>query len=172
MTIPAESPPQTSSYSLRHSLKMGLLGGLIIAVILLGWQVYQHQSEKRAAASTLHQFMQAMAADDLGTAYGFFSSRSQVIFSLEELGILKANNPHRYTGYANLSLAQFEMTTVSHQSPHAPQGKVAQVSGTITYADGSAGLVSAALEKEAGQWRIAFVEINHGPDPPPSDQSL
>jgi hypothetical protein len=51
-----------------------------------------------------------------------------------------------------------------NSNPDAPQGTVAEVSGTISYAGGIKGDFDAVLEKHGGKWQLDSINITVPPD--------
>ncbi len=127
--------------------------------------------EKAPVAAVLDAFMQDMAAKDADRAYALFSPRSQRQTPLADLeAMLQGNNYKLFEGYLSLSVNQINLSVAVNTDPDAPQGSVAHVSGTVTYANGFTGAFTAVLEKVDGLWMLYHIEIMVPPDKFPSEQ--
>jgi hypothetical protein len=135
-----------------------------IAAFTIGRGILGITAEQTAMTPVLDQFMRAMVARDVTAAYALFSARAQRQTPIADLTALDTGaNYVLFEGYQSLTIDSTNITNSVNTSPDQPQGQVATISGTITYANTITGSFRATLEKEAGTWRLDAINITVPP---------
>jgi hypothetical protein len=111
-------------------------------------------TERAAITSLIDRFLRAMTQRDITTAYDLFSSRVRQQMPMTTLTELRKAQPYLYDGYQTVTLDMLDIITTAETNPVGPQGTVASVLATITYADGSSGSLRATLEQEHEAWQM------------------
>ena len=162
------SPPKRR----KNSILIGL--GVAIAVICLCSVVliialvrgaYRVNVEKRPIEKVITAFMESMEQGDVQNAYTLFSPRARRQFLLADLESLsQGNNYVLFEGYDHLSIQNLSILNSNNSNSDLPQGKVADVTGAITYDGGYIGQFDAILEKVDGVWMIHRINVMAPPD--------
>jgi hypothetical protein len=140
-------------------LSLGLC--LALSVAALG----KVRVEWAPVASALDTFMKEMEAKDVESAYALLSPRSQRQSPMTSLEALTQGNSYvLFEGYESLDVQNLNLTATANADPDAPQGTVAEVTATVTYAGGFTGELSAVLEKVDGAWRLFGVSVTVPPN--------
>lgn len=150
---------------------LGILGvgllcvGVVVCVSTLALGARSVESEREPVTAVLDAYMEAMAAQDAERAYALFSPRAQRQIPLADIEeLLDGNNYMIFEGYQRLSLQSFNISTAVNTDPDVPQGLVAKVNGTITYAGQITGSFNGVLEKVDDQWMLDGIHVTVPPD--------
>ncbi len=171
LTDAASTPPVESKRPKNRVLIIGAIIGVVLTCLcVVGVMVAvssgtgQFAVEQYSITQVLDKFMYAMKVKNPERAYGFFSPRAQRQLPLSKVQeMLEGNNYVLYDGYKSLELKNTKVSAAFNTDQNKPQGTVATVSGTVTYADGTEGALSAILEKVDDEWRIHYVTVNVPP---------
>ncbi|NIV36418.1 MAG: hypothetical protein GWN58_45370, partial [Anaerolineae bacterium] len=111
---------------------------LCVCVVAGGWSmltgIIRGALERDDVTAVIDEFMQAMEMKDADAAYALFSTRAQR--QMPQSGLeegLGGNNYVLFEGYESVELTHFAINAAFSTNPDAPQGTVAQVSGTVAY---------------------------------------
>jgi len=143
---------------------LGLLGVCAIIIFLciavIGIGAGKVLTEKAPVESVLDAYMKFMAAKDIENAYALFSPRARRQIPISQLqDMIEGNNYYVFEGYQSLSVVNIKLSTMVNADPDVPQGTVANVSGTITYAGSFNGTFTGTLEKVDGAWQIDGIYV-------------
>jgi hypothetical protein len=120
--------------------------------------------EQAAITPVIQQFMAAMEQRDTDAAYALFSSRAQRQTSLAEVEqLVEGENYVLFEGYEDAKVEATNLTRSINTNQDVPQGQVATVSGTITYADTVQGTFRAVLEREGEAWKLFSINVTVPP---------
>jgi hypothetical protein len=161
-------PPRTKS---RRTLWiiLGSLSGLfvlciVLAALVIGRNILSISTEQASITPVIDRFMHAMTQHDAQAAYRLFSSRAQRQTPLADLStLLDGPNSVLFDGYQSVTIDSTNLTSAVNTNPDVPQGSVATVNGTVTYAGSVTGSFRATLEKEDGDWRLFFINVTVPP---------
>ncbi len=133
-----------------------LVTTLVLCCVLFafgGWRLVSGViSETSAIEDVIRQFMDAGRRRDIGAAEALFADTARSSISRADLERLFANR-QLFREVTDLSLNRFNINTNS-------EGTTAEVSGTLTYVDGSSSQpFTARLQKEGGQWRLVEIDF-------------
>lgn len=141
---------------------------LCVCVVAGGWSmltgIIRGALERDDVTAVIDEFMREMEEEDAAAAYALFSTRAQAQMpqsGLEEQ--LEGSNSVLWEGYESAELTQFAINMAFSTNPDAPQGTVAQVSGTVTYQEGVRGSFTAVLEEEGEEWRLHSINVTVPP---------
>lgn len=138
---------------------------LSVVVLTVGGTGLKIVTDRPKIEAVLDGFMSAMVDGDTQTAFDLFSQRAQGQITMGDLEtMLEGNNAVLFSGYRSVTIDTFNLTAAANTDPKAPQGTVAKVVGTITYAGGITGQIEATLEEDGGQWGLFYVYITVPPD--------
>jgi hypothetical protein len=163
-------PPAPRSSSKIPWIVAGLIGILVcfccaVCLALVALAVGKVFLEKAPVEAVLKSFMTDMKARDAHSAYDLFSPRSKRTTPLKNLEqMLQGNNYILFDGYEDLSVQNLNISAAVNTNPDMPQGTVANVDGTISYANGVTGSFTAVLEKVDGQWKLFNINITFPPE--------
>ena len=133
---------------------------IILAIVAGGTSMGLVFKENAPVASVIDKFMRNMEAKDFESAYALFSPRSQRQTPISDLEKLAEGNNHvLFDGYKNVSIESLNLNAAVNSNPDMPQGRVANVSGTISYKGNFTGQFSAILEKVDDQWMIHHISV-------------
>lgn len=90
------------------------------------------------------------------------SKRNTTLADVEKL--LTANNYILFEGYRGVTFTNLNLAAAFNTDPDMPQGTVAKVEGTISYAGGFTGIFNAILEQEGDTWQHFGISIRVPPD--------
>jgi hypothetical protein len=65
-----------------------------------------------------------------------------------------------FEGYESLQIETLNIGPAYSTDPNEPQGTVARVGGSVSYADGYKGKLQAILEKEDNEWKLDYIRVN------------
>jgi hypothetical protein len=105
-----------------------------------------------------------MTHRDVEQAYSLFSTRAKrqiAVSKFEEL--MGGSNFALFEGYKKVEVQNIKLVDAFNTNPDVPQGKVANVSGQVTYEGDYLGSFQATLEKEAEGWRLHFINVTVPP---------
>lgn len=127
---------------------------------LIGRNIYLAATEREAIQQELHQFMTHMENKQIPSAYALFSARAQGLVPRSQLQDA-VNGPMyaHYEDYEQISITFVNVTSTVDSNRSKPQGTVASVRGTVSYAGGVQGTFGATLEREEGQWRLHVINV-------------
>lgn len=135
-----------------------------IAALTIGRGILSLGTEQATITPVLDQFMQAMVSRDVNGAYALFSTRAQRQTPITDVETMfEGANYVLFEGYQSLTIESTNLSTNVNTDQDVPQGQVATVSGTITYAGDITGSFRATLEKEGGAWRLHAINITVPP---------
>lgn len=118
------------------------------------------QEQVGQAEPVIDEFMTAMAARDVDSAYALLSTRSRRSASPQDLeSLLAGSNFGRFEGYQRIGELVGIVAYISNTDELAPQGWVAQISGSVYYADGTIGNFDATLEREGDTWWLYGIYV-------------
>ena len=134
-------------------------------VLTVGGTGLKIATDKPKIEAVLDGFMSAMVDGDTQTAFDLFAPRAQGQMTLADLEkMLEGNNAALFSGYRSVTVDSFNLTAAANTDPKAPQGTVAKIVGTLTYAGGVRGQIEATLEEDDGEWGLFYVFITVPPD--------
>jgi hypothetical protein len=165
-TQPSFTPPRRRWLIIVALVAVSLCAcvGVGVGVFTMGRTLMQVNQEQAMITPVLDEFMQAMAARDTNRAYRLFSTRAQRQTAIADLEALTTGpNYVLFDGYQTVVIDSTNLSSMANTDPNVPQGVVANVNGTITYAGGVAGTFRATLEKEEGTWRLHAINITVPP---------
>jgi F0F1-type ATP synthase membrane subunit c/vacuolar-type H+-ATPase subunit K len=145
------------------ALLVGLccIGASIVVPGLIGTGVSKVMTEEPKVEKVIDEYLNAMAAQDATKAYSLVSTRAKRNVALGDVQKgLEGNNYTLFEGYESIAMANFNLNLTSDPDPTMPQGQVAEVDGTVSYADGFTGDFNAVLEKEGEEWRLYSINVN------------
>jgi hypothetical protein len=143
---------------------VGICACVGVGVLTLGRTFMGINQEQAAIAPVIDAFMQAIQARDTNRAYQLFSTRAQRQTAIVDLEALTTEpNYVLFDGYQSAIIDSTNLSTIANIDPNLPQGIVATVNGTITYAGGIEGTFRATLEKENNVWRLHAINITVPP---------
>jgi hypothetical protein len=152
-------PNQPSSNQALRWVTLGI--GLLVTTLVLccvlftfgGWRLVSGViSETSAIEEVIRQFMDAGRRRDTGAVEALFADTARSSISRADLERLLANR-QLFREVTDLSLNSFSINTTS-------EGTTAEVSGTLTYVDGSSSQsFTARLQKEGEQWRLVQIDF-------------
>jgi hypothetical protein len=154
---PIPNQPQANQTLRWVMLGIGLLvTTLVLCCVLLalgGWRLVSGViSETSAIEDVIRQFMDAGRRRDIGAAEALFDDTARSSISRADLERLFANR-QLFREVTDLSLNSFNINTTSEET-------TAEVSGTLTYVDGSSSQpFTARLWKEGEQWRLIKIDF-------------
>jgi hypothetical protein len=165
---PDAQPPRAKS---RRTLWiiLGSVSGIfllciVLAVVVIARNILSVSTEQAAITPIIDRFMHAMTQHDAQAAYQLFSSRAQRQTPLADLStLLDGPNYVLFDGYQSVTVDTTNLTSAVNTNPDVPQGSVATVNGTVTYAGSVTGSFRATLEKEDGDWRLFFINVTVPP---------
>jgi hypothetical protein len=158
------SPPRRRWLIIIALVAVGICACVGVGVFTLGSTVMGISQEQAVITPIVDAFIQAMMARDTSRAYRLFSTRAQRQTAIADLEALTTGpNYVLFAGYQSVAIETTNLSTIANVDPNLPQGIVATVNGTITYADGVTGTVRATLEQEAGTWRLHAINITVPP---------
>jgi hypothetical protein len=103
-------------------------------------------SEAQSMTAPVDGYMRAMADSDAETARTYFAPGANVSSArLKEQ--LTGANFDLYDRYASTSVTNFSVNTTGSST-------TAEISGTITYSDGSTGTFDVTLKKDGNDWKL------------------
>lgn len=138
---------------------------LSVVALTIGGTGLKIVTDKPRIEAVLDGFMSAMVDGDTQTAFDLFSQRARGQVTMADLeNMLEGNNAALFSGYRSITVDTFNLTAAANSDPKAPQGTVAKVVGTITYAGDIKGQIEATLEENDGQWGLFYVYITVPPD--------
>jgi hypothetical protein len=175
---PFQSPQTTSpprrSWSLVWLLAAGAMAGFCccgLCVVPSGMGIYQSVAERDDVELVVTQFLVAMDQQRVDEALSLFSKRaitSQAV-TREQLDQLIASE--HFEGCQSATIQQINVSRSFNTNRKVPQGVVANVSGPVSYRDGTSGAFRATLEKDGDHWRLFSIHIqrneNRKADPSP-----
>jgi hypothetical protein len=133
--------------------------------LIFGGMVVKDYKESPKVESVMNGFMSAMDDKNTSKAYTFFSTRSKRTTPLADIEkLLEGNNNALFEGFRSATITSFYVTTASNADPDMPQGQVAELEGTISYAGGFTRDFTAVLELEEGEWRIFEIYVTVPPN--------
>lgn len=136
----------------------------VLAIFGIGRSLLSIPTEQKAIAPVIDRFMKMMSQRDAHAAYRLFSSRAQRQTRIADLAaLLEGSNYALFDGYKSSAIDGINLTRTMNTNQDVPQGLVATVSGSVSYADGAAGSFRATLEKEKGDWRLFFINVTVPP---------
>jgi len=142
-----------------------LLAALIACVVIGAAATSSLETQQKEIEPVIDEFMTAMAARDTDRAYALFSARGQQQVSAADVSRLaQGNNYMLFDGYQSVELLDATVGVNSDSDVTAPQGLVAQVSGSIHYAAGFTGSFEAILEHEGESWRLYGIDVSVPPE--------
>lgn len=165
---PAPEPPSKSKRNQYLIIGIAIAGVCVMTLLCVALAVRGvagFGSDRTAMQQLIDQFMRDMAKKDAESAIALFSShaRSQMeISTLEKL--LQGNNFVLFDGYQSDTVDSINYTAAFNTNPKLPQGKVANIRGTVHYAGGIQGVYQAVLEQDGGEWRLFGINITVPPD--------
>ena len=140
-----------------------LCGGL--AVLGVGSSLFMSVTEKDDVRVALERLMRRMADKDPASAYALFSSRAKRNLPVAELERMDRDaNYALFEGYRDVEITGMTVRTAVNTNPNVPQGIVAEVSATVSYAGGFSGSLQAVLEKEHGSWTFDSFNVTVPPE--------
>ncbi len=117
--------------------------------------------ERGPVEAVLDKFMRAMVARDTQSAYALFSPRAQRQVPISELEkMIAGRNYALFDGYQAVRVDQLQLTAAANLDPNAPQGTIAEVTGTVQYDGGITGTFTGTLEKVNGLWMLDRIFVN------------
>lgn len=159
-TASPRRPSRRRLWIILGSIGAALVLCVAIVAVLIGTSLLRISTEQTAITPVLTQFMQAMLQRDAESAYQLFSSRAQRQTPIATINdMLEGPNFVLFKGYQSVAIEATNLTSSVNTNPDMPQGSVAEVSGTITYADGLTDSLRATLEKEDGMWHLFFITV-------------
>jgi hypothetical protein len=142
---------------------MLLCGGL--AVWGVGSSLFLSVTEKDDVRVVLERFMRRMADKDPASAYALFSSRAKRTIVAAELERLDRDaNYVLFDGFRALEITGMTVRKAVNTNRNVPQGTVAEVRATVSYAGGFSGGLQAVLEKDHGNWMLDVFNVTVPPD--------
>ena len=159
-TTPASSKPKKSSSNLFLVLVLVFVAGISSYLILTAILAATLPTKLTPVETVLDAYMNYMEAKDVGRAYALLSplARKEIrLATLEEW--TEGDDYLLFKGYENLSVQSIQMTYSSNINSNSSQG-TADVSGNVTYEDGSTGTISGTLELIDGKWRIDSLSVH------------
>ncbi len=109
-------------------------------------------------------FLRNMRSRDVEKAYALFSERARQQLSRAELEeSLSETNYVLFDGFDQICIQNLIVSHVVLTDPRAPQGKVAQLRGSVLYKDGYTGTFDAVLEMEGERWRLYTIHVTVPP---------
>lgn len=166
---PAGAPPPAKKS--RRTLFL-IIGGVAstlcvcVAVVaaFVAQGIFAVSREQAAITPVIQQFMAAMERRDTDAAYDLFSSRAQRQTPLAEVEqLVGGENYVLFEGYEDAKVETTNLTSSINTNQDVPQGQVATVSGSITYADSVQGTFRAVLEREDDAWRLFSINVTVPP---------
>lgn len=137
----------------------------ISCLILIISSVGKVMVEKAPIMAVLDSFMKDMVDKNVESAYELFSPRSKAKLSKSDLGkMLIGNNYVLFDGYERVTVENMNISANVSTNPNAPQGIVANITGTIFYTGEFTGQLQAVMEKVEGSWKIYGINIIVPPD--------
>ncbi len=137
----------------------------IICLAVFGLGGGEVAREEEFIKAVLDSYMKHMVSKDVESAYALFSPRAQRQIPISELqDLIEGNNYVVFEGYQSLSIQSLTITTGANTNPDIPQGKVATVTGLITYDDNFEGSFNGTLEKVNNNWEIDGMFITVPPN--------
>jgi len=161
---PARAKSRRTLWIILGSVVGVLVLCIVIAALVIGRTILSVSTEQTAITPVIDRFMRAMTQHDAQAAYQLFSSRAQRQTPLADLTtLLEGPNYTLFDGYQSVTIDTTNLTSAINTNPDVPQGSVAMVNGTVTYAGGVTGSFRATLEKEDGEWRLFFINVTVPP---------
>jgi len=170
-TSPTMTPSATSTKKSNRKVFLIIAMALLVGLCCIGASVgvdglvrrggFKVGTEMPKVEKVIDEYMRAMANQDASKAYSLISTRAKRNVSLGDVEKgLEGNNYTVFEGYESIAVANFNLNLTSDPDPTMPQGLVAEVDGTISYADGFTGDFNAVLEKEGDEWRLYGINVN------------
>jgi hypothetical protein len=146
-----------------------IVGALLLCGGLAAWAVgsslFMSVTEKDDVRVVLDRFMRRMADKDPASAYALFSSRAKRNFAVAELERTGRHTDYvLFDGYRDVEITAMTVRTGVNTNPNVPQGIVAEVSATVSYAGSFSGRLQAVLEKEHGSWMFDVFNVTVPPE--------
>lgn len=136
----------------------------ILCVAVFGAGMFTVYKEQAPVESVLDAYMRHMSNKDADSAYALFAPRAQRQIPFSEVqDLLEGNNYFLFEGYQSLSVEEINISATVNPDPDVPQGIVAEVTGTITYAGDVQGTFDGVLEKVGEEWMIDGVYVTVPP---------
>ena len=136
-----------------------------ICLVVFGSTIGIALTQKGDIEKTIGEFMSAMDAKDADRAYALFSERGKKGTTLADIeAMLQGNNYSLFEGYESVHVNNINVNIRMDSNQDEPQGIVAKVSGTISYAGGVTGDFDATLERHGGKWQLNSINITVPPD--------
>ena len=167
-------PPEGKPASPKRSIVWWLLGGVLLTffccgglcLIPIGRAVYRAATERDDVEQVITAFLTDLEAKRFEACLAYFSARSIRVASLSKEGMEQlAENP-AFRGAQVAHVTNINVTYAFNSNSDEPQGTIANVTGTVTYADGATGSLQATLEQEKKIWRLHKLNLNRPTDPP------
>jgi hypothetical protein len=118
-------------------------------------------TQKDDIMAVLDEYMLAMTNGNAEHAHSLFTDRVKRQMPLSKIeGMLDGANYMLFDGYLSLRAQTLRIGRMYDTDPNRPQGTVAHVDGTVSYADGYVGNFQAILEKEGTVWKLYYIRVN------------
>jgi len=138
---------------------------MVVLALGVGRGVVWLIQEGGNAQKTVDAYMRAMRDKDPEAAYELFSTRAKRTTSLARLQELVEGGSYVLVeGYESAEVSSINITMGVNRDPGGPQGRVAEVSGTLRYAGGHQGEFEAVLEQEGGRWWLYGINVMVSPE--------
>lgn len=169
MVRPTPARPNRSKGWILAAVGLGVIALACVCVsavvLTVGGTGLKIATDKPKIEAVLDGFMSAMAEGDTQAAFDLFAPRAQGQMTVSDLdAMLEGNNAALFSGYRSVTVDSFNLTAAANTNPNVPQGTVAQIVGTLTYAGGIQGRIEATLEEDQGKWGLFFVNVTVPPE--------
>lgn len=132
--------------------------------IFVGRGIYIAATEREDVQGVVDLYMQNMRNKAVEQAYALFSSRARRQVPTNQLQqAVDGPSYAMFADYERATVTFISVSTSAHSDQNQPQGTVANVSGTVSYAGGVQGTFRATLEREEGQWRLHNINVTVPP---------
>jgi hypothetical protein len=142
-----------------------LLSGVVLFLVLMAaaWflVIPRGVRSRWAVAPVLTEFMKAGAKQDALAGHILLSDRGIRTYSPKDVAALFAQRTY-FQGFSGLRVRTMRM--VPRRSESEPEA--ADVTATVNYASAQPATLTARLELQEGDWRIASVAVNRPPPTP------
>jgi uncharacterized protein HemX len=126
---------------------------VFLGVVFFGFLLFQGVKDAPQVQYKVTSFMQNVSDGNLESAYGLASKEFKQTTSLTEFEKSVSLYKHQYSDFQKQDQTGFSVESQSGQPT------LYQYTGIITYTDGDQGDIDATLVKEAGEYKIQYIEV-------------